>query len=385
MPYCFRTGNEGMMARPLSSKAFLALVLTIGSAVISRGSMCLAQPAADAPAAPASRPATVPVDPAAAARLAALGSRDVRLHDPSAVVRCKDEYWVFSTGAGVASHRSKDLKKWEPGPRVFPGEGPHWVRETIPANRRGNDFWAPDVVRVGDRYFLYYSVSSWGKNTSAIALATNRTLDPADPDYRWVDEGVVVRSEAGRDDFNAIDPAPVIDVDGRMWLAFGSFWGGIKMVELDPATGRRVSPDSQVYSLAQKEQIEGPYIVREGGHYYMFVAWGWCCRGVNSTYNIRVGRADRITGPYFDREGRDMRDGGGTLLLESDGPFIGPGQPSVFSEPDASGRADKEAARHHLVCHFYDATRRGRATLAIRPLAWDAAGWPIVVRESAGD
>jgi arabinan endo-1,5-alpha-L-arabinosidase len=332
---------------------------------------------------PASRPATLPVDPLVAARLIRAGSRETRLHDPSAIVQCKDEYWLFSTGPGVPSYRSKDLETWERGPRVFPEAGPAWVRATIPNNRNGNDFWAPDVIRLGDRYLVYYSVSSWGRNTSAIALATNRTLDPAEPDYRWVDEGLVLQSVAGRDDFNAIDPAPVLDADGRMWLAFGSFWGGIKMVELDPATGLRVAADSPIHSLAQKDQIEGPYIVRQGGHYYLLVAWGWCCRGVNSTYNIRVGRADRITGPYLDRDGRDMRDGGGTLLLGSDGPFIGPGQPSVFSPPDATGRADKPAAQHHLVCHFYDATRRGRGTLAIRLLEWDAGGWPVVVDEGA--
>lgn len=300
-------------------------------------------------------------------RLARLGSRGARMHDPSGIVRCKGEYWIFATGAGVRSFRSKDLQHWEPGPRVFEGGAPNWVGAEVPANRNGNDFWAPDVIRLNDRYLLYYSVSSWGKNTSAIGLATNRTLDPDDPDYRWTDEGVVFRSAAG-DDFNAIDPAATRDAEGNLWLAVGSFWGGIRLVQLDPATGRRIAPDSPVHALAHKEEIEGPFIHRHGKHYYLFVAWGLCCRGVESTYNIRVGRSERITGPYADKDGKPMWEGGGTLLLGTDGSFIGPGQPSVFAE----------GGRDWLVCHFYDATQRGRGTLAMRPITWDADGWPVL-------
>jgi arabinan endo-1,5-alpha-L-arabinosidase len=309
--------------------------------------------------------ATPPSDAAAAAKLEALGSRGVRIHDPSTIVKCKDEYWVFYTGANVPSYRSKDLLHWEPGPRAFTTP-PAWVREAVPRNRNGNDFWATDVIRVGERYLLYYSVSSWGRNDSVIGLATNGTLDPADPSYRWVDEGIVVRS-AATDDFNAIDPAAVRDADGRLWLSFGSFWGGIRLVELDPKTGKRLAADAPPRPLAWQDQIEGPFIHCRDGKYFLFVAWGWCCRGTNSTYNIRVGRSHRITGPYLGRDGKDMRDGGGTLVAATDGPLVGPGQPSVFSD---------DAGRDWLVCHFYDATRRGRGTLGIRPLVWDAQGWP---------
>ena len=366
------------------SSGLLGCALAVALAGVARAQA----PPPPAPGAPTPQYAN---DPATAARLAALGSRGVRLHDPSSVVRCKDEYWLFATGAGVPSYRSRDLVTWEPGPRVFPGGAPAWALEAVPANRGGDDFWAPEVVGVGDRYLLYYSVSAWGRNTSAIGLASNATLDPGDPAYRWVDHGAVIRSAAGRDDFNAIDPAVTLDEaddqggGGRLWLSFGSFWGGIRMVELDPATGLRVAADSPVHALAWKEQIEGPYVVRRGGHYYLFVAWGWCCRGAASTYNVRVGRAERITGPYLDRDGRDMRDGGGTLVLDRDGPFVGPGQPSVLVGPAVAAGAGPPAAapaagsRDHLVCHFYDATtRRGRGTLAIRPLTWDEAGWPVV-------
>ena len=365
-------------------REWTGLGLLVNAAVIAVVAIFVVGAPASTPA-PASsqagaRPTTAAFAPANAEQLKRLGSRDLRLHDPSSVVRCGDEYWLFCTGRGVPSHRSKDLVTWQPGPRVFPDAGPGWVNNEIPLNRNGNDFWAPEVMRLGGRYLVFYSVSSWGKNTSAIALASNVTLDPADAAYAWKDEGVVIKSVGGADDFNAIDPAPFLDVDGRLWMAFGSFWGGIKMVELDPATGRRIAADSPVHSLARKEQIEGPYVFRRGRHYYLLVAWGWCCRGVRSTYNVRIGRADRVTGPYVDRDGHDMRDGGGSLLLESDGPFIGPGQPSILAQPNESGRTDRDADRYHLVCHFYDATRRGRSTLAIVPLAWDADGWPVVAR-----
>jgi beta-xylosidase len=310
-----------------------------------------------------------PVDPAAVAYLAALGRRDFRIHDPSTIVRCKDEYWIFGTGQGVRSLRSKDLREWTPGPPVFT-KSPPWVLETVPGNRNGLEFWAPDVIQVGDRYLLYYSVSTFGKNTSAIALATNRTLDPADPAYRWVDEGIVVRSIA-TDKFNTIDPAVTLDSAGGFWMTFGSFWSGIKLVQLDPATGKRLSPDAPLISLAWKNQIEAPALYRHNDDWFLFVNWGQCCRGRDSTYNIRVGRSRTVTGPFLDRDGKDLLKGGGTLLLETDGAFIGPGHASVF---EADGRL-------WFACHFYDGTTpRGTPKLSIRPLAWDSAGWPVVGR-----
>jgi arabinan endo-1,5-alpha-L-arabinosidase len=231
-------------------------------------------------------------------------------------------------------------------------------------------FWAPDVARVGDRYLLYYSVSSFGKNTSAIALATNKSLNPASPDFHWVDEGVVVRS-APPDKFNTIDPAVTRDADGRLWLVFGSFWSGIKLIELDPRTGRRLAPDSPMHALAHKDKIEAAFIWPHGAHYYLFVNWGTCCRGLESTYNIRVGRAEKITGPYFDRDGRNLLEGGGTLVLETDGPFIGPGHAGIIAID----------GREWFGCHYYDGTTpRGTPMFALRPLAWSHDGWPVVGR-----
>ena len=313
-----------------------------------------------------SPPAATAADIAAVARLGQLGNRGVRVHDPSTIVKCGDEYWTFYTGRGVPSWHSKDLQTWEAGPRVFE-QSPAWVADAVPDNRNTN-FWAPDIARVGERYLLYYSVSTFGKNTSAIALATNATLDPNAANFRWVDEGVIVRS-APPEKFNAIDPAIARDADSRLWLAFGSFWSGLKLVEVDRVTGKRIAPDSPMHSLAAKKEIEAAFIHWHGAHYYLFVNWGICCRGLDSTYNIRVGRAEKITGPYLDRDGVSLLDGGGTLVLATDGPFIGPGHAGIFADGD----------REWFSCHFYNGTTpRGTSMLSIRPLTWDAAGWPVV-------
>jgi arabinan endo-1,5-alpha-L-arabinosidase len=234
------------------------------------------------------RPPEPPADPNAVAYLLKLGNRGIRVHDPSTIVRCKDQYWIFCTGRGTPSFHSKDLVAWERGPQTFT-KSPQWVAQAVPGNRSGLDFWAPDVIRFRDKYLLYFSVSTFGKNTSAIGLATNVTLDPCDPAYEWKDCGIVIQSSP-RDDFNAIDPAVTADADGNLWLSFGSFWGGIKLIQLDPATGKRIAPDSPVHALAHYDSIEAPFIYQRNGVYYLFLNWGMCCRGVNSTYNMRGGR-----------------------------------------------------------------------------------------------
>ncbi|HYA79052.1 MAG TPA: arabinan endo-1,5-alpha-L-arabinosidase [Candidatus Nitrosopolaris sp.] len=294
------------------------------------------------------------------------GGRQVRAHDPSAIVKCQDEYWIFYTGRGIPSYRSKDLVKWEAGPAVFTN-APDWIAQAVPANRWMN-YWAPDVIHWRDQYLLYYAVSTFGKNQSAIGLATNPTLDPAAPRFHWADQGIVVQS-TNTDNFNAIDPAVSQDADGNLWLAFGSFWSGIKMIQLDPNTGKRIATNSPMYSLAFNDSIEASYIHHYGKFYYLFVNWGRCCRGTNSTYEIRVGRSRKITGPYLDQAGTDLMTGGGSPFLKTTGPFIGPGQVGIFSE----GGTD------WLSCHFYDGTESGRPTLAILPLRWNTSGWPEIV------
>ena len=288
--------------------------------------------------------------------------RGVYVHDPSTIAKCGSEYWVFSTGPGISTRHSRDLEKWEAGPRVF-SMAPSWTTNAVPGFR--GYFWAPDIIRVNGRYLLYYSVSRWGVNTSAIGLATNPTLDPNDPAFAWTDQGMVCESHR-EDSFNTIDPSVMQAADGTLWLAFGSFWTGIKLIQLDPATGKRVDPDSPIYSLAYHDSIEAACLWQWGEYYYLFVNWGLCCRGTNSTYNIRVGRSHAATGPYLDKDGQDLFLGGGSLFLETEGNVIGPGHAGLF----------QEAGTNWLSFHFYDGSHGGTPTLGVRQLHWTADGWP---------
>jgi Glycosyl hydrolases family 43/Protein of unknown function (DUF1573) len=180
------------------------------------------------------------------------------VHDPSTIIKCGNEYWFFSTGMGITSHHSTDLVNWRPGPRIFTGT-PDWATNAVPGNN--GSFWAPDVIHLGDRYLLYYSVSIGGKRTSVIGLATNPTLDPAAANYHWTDHGLVIGTSS-KDNFNAIDPSVFHDEDGKLWLSFGSFWSGIKLIQLEPKTGKRSAPDSPMYSLAYDDSIKASHIHR---------------------------------------------------------------------------------------------------------------------------
>jgi len=286
------------------------------------------------------------------------------VHDPSSIAKSGTEYWFFSTGPGIASRHSSDLKNWVAGPKVFL-EPPGWTTNAVPGFK--GYFWAPDIIHIKNRYLLYYSVSSWGVNTSAIGLVTNPTLDPKDPSFAWTDQGVVCRSSR-EDPFNTIDPSVLQTSDGSLWLAFGSFWTGIKLIELDRDTGKRISPDSPIYSLAFHDAIEAPCLWQRNGDYYLFENWGLCCRGTNSTYNIRVGRSANVTGPYLDKEGKDLFQGGGTLVLASEGNFVGPGHAGLYVE----------GGTNWFSCHFYDANRGGAASLMVRQMEWTADGWPSI-------
>src|ERR1051326_2180024 len=292
-------------------------------------------------------------------------SRGITTRDPSSIVKCKEDYWVFYTGRGVPSYHSKDLVKWERGPAVF-NAAPEWIAKIVPENRNLL-YWAPDIIKLGDRYLLYYSVSSFGKMTSAIGLAINSTLDPDDPSYHWIDQGFVVRTQEG-DGYNAIDPSVFSDSDGSLWLTFGSYWSGIKLIQLDAKTGKRIAPDSKMFSIAHNKSIEASYLCKHDNYYYLLVNWGSCCNGPRSTYNIRIGRSRAVSGPYLDKAGADMLKGGGSLFLATtNGPLIGPGHAGTLI---AQGKnwftSDFEG----------DLRMNGRATLAIMPLRWNGDGWP---------
>jgi arabinan endo-1,5-alpha-L-arabinosidase len=298
---------------------------------------------------------------------------DIRqVHDPS-IIKAGDTYYVFSTRAGIAIRCSKDLIHWQLCGDVF-AHLPEWAVKDVPGLR---GLWAPDVSYFNARYYLYYSASTFGSNHSSIGLATNETLDPSSDKYRWVDQGKVIGSNID-DDWNAIDPNVVFDEHNQPWLAFGSFWGGIKLRKLEQATGKLSSQDQNLYSLASRPRtsgspgaIEAANIIRKNGYYYLFVSFDLCCRGANSTYNIRVGRARHLTGPYIDRSGKAMIDGGGTLVVGGAGRWAGPGHCAVLQEREGD----------HLVYHAYDTEWRGVPTLRISTLHWDSEGWPTVSQD----
>jgi len=226
-------------------------------------------------------------------------------------------------------------------------------------------FWAPDILRVNGQYLLYYSASTWGKKTSVIGLATNPTLDQTATNYLWSDAGEVLHS-GPQSAFNAIDPSVMLDPDGKLWLAFGSYWQGIFLTELNPATGLRPATKAPLYHLAWNHSIEAAGLTRHENFYYLFVNWGECCKGTNSTYEVRVGRAAKVTGPYLDRTGKDLAAGGGSPFLQSHGRFIGPGHIGILAEGNTTW----------FSYHYYDAATQGRSRLALGKIDW-SDGWPV--------
>ncbi|HTN86257.1 MAG TPA: arabinan endo-1,5-alpha-L-arabinosidase [Sorangium sp.] len=299
-----------------------------------------------------------PASPPGALRL----SGNLGTHDPS-VIQAGDRYYLFQTGDRIPMKTSSDLLDWQPAGRVFETK-PAWLAQRVPGV---SDLWAPDISRFGDTYHLYYSASTFGSNKSCIGHATKTSLDSTAP---WTDRGPAICSndDATRDDWNAIDPNVAIDEDGAPWLVFGSFWSGIKMVKLAPS-GERA--DDAIHALASRPgaggALEAPFIVRRCGFYYLFVSFDSCCRGVDSTYKIAVGRSTSINGPYVDREGTAMLSGGGTLLVTGDSRWKGPGHNAVLFAKD----------RAYNVYHAYNAEANGAPTLRISDLAWDGDGWPI--------
>jgi len=291
-------------------------------------------------------------------------------HDPSTVIKCKDRYYIFATGQGIVSRSSADKVFWNAGPKVFANR-PAWTTNAVPGF--AGTFWAPEVLYVSNRYCLYYSVSTFGSQVSAIGLVTNPTLDPADPNYLWTDQGPVIASTNGLA-YNTIDPCLAWDATGKLWLCFGSYWNGIYLTQLDPVTGLRITPNSTTYRLAYNSSIEASYLFRQGNYYYLFCNWGSCCDGVDSTYNIRVGRSTAITGPYLDKNGVNMVSGGGTLFLRASGKYSGPGHVGILSE----------GGTLFLTHHYYDANAwdsgynaYGTPRFAMLPLSWTADGWPV--------
>jgi len=328
---------------------------------------------------------------------------DLGIHDP---VMAKEGNTYYAFGTGITAASSPDMKTWTPQPPVF-ATAPAWAAAI--AEGGGRRQWAPDIYRHNGRWYLSYSVSAFGRNTSAIGVASSPTLDRNAPNYGWTDHGMIVQSVPGRDMWNAIDSQIMHDTQGRPWLIFGSFWGGIKITRLaDDLT--RLSQPQEWYTIAARERdwrlderdagdaanpelgydstfqrmvitsstrnsldssIEGAFVFRHGDYYYLFVSWDRCCRGVQSTYKVVVGRSREITGPYLDKEGQRMDHGGGSAVVGD-----------YFSSARWAANGHNSAytfdGKDYLVMHAYDRNDQGRSKLVIREIQWDEGGWPVV-------
>lgn len=296
------------------------------------------------------------------------------VHDPVMTWGEDGRCYLFNTGNGIGCLSSADMKTWRHEAPVFK-EAPAWATDMVKGYR--GHTWAPDITHVNGTWYLYYSCSTFGSNTSAIGLATNKTLDPHSAEFKWEDQGLVIRSERGKDNWNAIDPNLIIDKKGNPWLTFGSFWDGIQLVRLDqdmhtpvgkPRTiARRRNPEAQRKHEGNSNAVEAPFIIYNEGYYYLFVSFDYCCRGLQSTYKTAVGRARNIQGPYRDKDGKKMLLGGGTVIAGPDKDYAGVGHCGVYSHEGA----------WWFVAHGYDKTRGGQSKLVLKPLHF-TDGWPVL-------
>lgn len=286
-------------------------------------------------------------------------------HDPT-MVQVGDTFFRYWTGDGVQVAQSSDLRNWTQSAPVY-SDYPQWVNDWR-SDHPGNTFnfpWAPDASYFGGKYHLYVSFSAFfGRNVSCIGHLTS--LDPASND--WTDHGPIICSE-GDQDYNAIDPDVGLDAEGRPWLAFGSFWGGIYSFPLDLEGNRQ---GSELTHLAWAEEIEAPVLFYRCGYYYLLVTWGLCCPGEGRsiddlTYRVTVGRSENINGPYLDREGVPLTEGGGTLLVAGDR--------DQFAAAGHSDVLQSEGKFYHLY-HAYRQRDAG-AELRIVELPFDDEGWPV--------
>ena len=270
------------------------------------------------------------------------------IHDPSTIAECDGKYYTFGTGGGGLI--SDDGWSWHGG-AVRPGGGA-----------------APDVLKIGDRYLVIYGATGGGLgggHNGRILTMWNKTLDPESPKFKYT-EAIEVASSDGLEDNDAIDPGLLLDpTTGRLWASYGTYFGNIRLIELDPTTGKRVE-GNQPLDIAI--DCEASDLIYRDGWYYLLGTHGTCCDGVNSTYNIVVGRSRQVTGPYLDNVGRDMFHGGGKMVIAAGDRVTGPGH---------FGRTIIDEGVEIMSCHYEaDFDQGGRSVLGIRPLLWKN-GWPV--------
>lgn len=270
------------------------------------------------------------------------------IHDPSTIMQCEGKYYTFGTGSGGLI--SDNGWSWHGG-GVRPGGGA-----------------APDVIKLGDRYLVVYGATGGGLaggHSGRILTMWNKTLDPLSPDFKY-SEPVVVASSDGLEDNDAIDPSFLLDsTSGRLWLSYGTYFGFIRLIELDPLTGKR-KEGNKAQDIAI--DCEATDLVYRDGWYYLLGTHGTCCDGINSTYNIVVGRSRSVTGPYVDNIGRDMLAGGGKMVVAAGDRLVGPGH---------FGRVVIDKGVEVMSCHYEaDMDQGGRSVLGLRPLLWKNE-WPV--------
>lgn len=270
------------------------------------------------------------------------------IHDPSTIMECEGKYYTLGTGGGGLI--SEDGWTWHGG-----------------AERPGGGA-APDAIRIGDRYLVVYGATGGGLgggHNGKILTMWNKTLDPTSPDFKFTEPILVAQSD-GVEDNDAIDPGLLLDPnDGRLWCSYGTYFGFIRLIELDPQTGKRVEGNKAIDIAIDCEATDLEY---RDGWYYLLGTHGTCCDGANSTYNIVVGRSREITGPYLDNMGREMLKGGGKMVVAARDRLIGPGH---------FGRFVQEEGVEKMSCHYEaDLDQSGRSVLGILPLLWQD-GWPV--------
>lgn len=270
------------------------------------------------------------------------------IHDPSTIAECEGKYYTFGTGGGGLI--SDDGWSWHSG-----------------AERPGGGA-APDVMKIGDRYLIIYGATGGGLgggHNGRILTMWNKTLDPKSPDFKFTTPVEVAASD-GMEDNDAIDPSLLLDpTTGRLWVSYGTYFGTIRLIELDPKTGERMKGNKEQDIAIDCEATD---LLYRDGWYYLLGTHGTCCDGVNSTYNIVVGRAKSVTGPYLDNVGRDMYHGGGKMVIAAGDRVCGPGH---------FGRTVIDEGIEIMSCHYEaDFDRSGRSVLGIRPLLWKN-GWPV--------
>ena len=314
------------------------------------------------------------------------------VHDPVMAWE-NGTFYLYSTGLQLAT--STDRKTWTVHPEVRIMDIPSWTRDSVPGFR--GHVWAPDLIQYNGRWWMAYSCSTFGRNNSAIGLVSSPPLDFTDTlSYRWQDEGCLVCSREHRDNWNAIDPAFILDEQGNPWLAWGSFWDGIQLARLDAETMHLAQGEKPVTIArrtalrdtlnaepnptsrhAGRNAIEAPFIIRYGDYFYLFASHDYCCRGMQSNYKVVVGRSHSVQGPYLDREGRDMAEGGGTLVIEGDKKeFEAAGHCAFYSIHDSSGSEAASRQQDIFICHGYSTRHHGQAILIQRNVSWTDDGWP---------